>query len=65
LAGEESVSVGHQRHPSLCACKREGIIPLGVDLMSVHKEATALRTARNEQRQEVKIINVLPFSRAV
>ena len=46
------------------ACRRDGIIPLGVDLMSVHKEATAVRTARNEQRQEVKIINVLPFSRA-
>ena len=46
------------------ACKREGIIPPGVDLMIVHKEATAARTACNEHRQEVKRINVLPFSRA-
>jgi hypothetical protein len=54
---------GHIVHTGM-ACKREGIIPIGVDLMSVHKEATALRAARNEQRQEVKITNVLPFSRA-
>jgi hypothetical protein len=45
------------------ACRREGIIPPGVDLMIVHKEATAVRTARNEQRQEVKRINASPYRR--
>ena len=45
------------------ACRRDGIIPPGVDLMIVHKEATAVRTARNEQRQEVKRINASPYRR--
>jgi hypothetical protein len=45
------------------ACRREGIISPGVDLMIVHKEATAVRTACNEQRQDVKRINVLPYRR--
>ena len=27
------------------ACRREGIIPPGIDLMEVHKEATAARAA--------------------
>ncbi len=54
---------GHLVHTGM-AFRREGIIPPGVDLMTVHKEATAVRTARNEQRQEMKRINVLPFSRA-
>ena len=54
---------GHIVHTGM-ACKREGIIPLGVDLMSVHKEATAVRTACNEQGQEVKRIHVLRSGRA-
>jgi hypothetical protein len=41
------------------ACKRNGIIPPGVDLMDVHKEATALRAARNKQGQELTAENVL------
>jgi len=36
------------------ACRREGIIPPAVDLMSVHKEATAVRSAYAERGQEVK-----------
>jgi hypothetical protein len=47
------------------ACKRDGIIPPGVDLMDVHREATAARTACTEERQEVKRTNVVPFRRAV
>ena len=46
------------------ACRREGIIPPAVDLMSVHKEATAVRSAYAERGQEVKTVNVLPFRRA-
>ena len=46
------------------ACRREGIIPPAVDLMSVHKEATAVRSAYAERVQEVKTVNVLPFRRA-
>jgi hypothetical protein len=45
------------------ACKRDGIIPPGVDIMDVHKEATAIRAAFAQQRHEVKPGNVLPFSR--
>jgi hypothetical protein len=45
------------------ACRREGIIPPGVDLMIVHKEATAVRTACNEQHQEVNHTNVLSYRR--
>ena len=34
------------------ACRRDGIIPPRVDLMEVHKEATAARAARKQQRKE-------------
>jgi len=47
------------------ACRRDGIIPPGIDLMTVHKEATAIRAARKEQGEEVKAIKVLPFRPAV
>jgi hypothetical protein len=47
------------------ACRRDGIIPLGVNLMDVHKEAVAARAACNQQGQTVKDINVLRFRRAV
>ena len=46
------------------ACRRDGIIPAAVDLMSLHKEATALRSACTEPGQEGKPVNVLPFKRA-
>jgi hypothetical protein len=47
------------------ACKRDGIIPPGVDLMDVHKEATAARTAYTNRGQELTAENVLLFRRAV
>jgi hypothetical protein len=43
------------------ACRRDGIVPPGLDLMTVHKEATAVRAAASEQRREVEDVNVLPF----
>jgi hypothetical protein len=43
------------------ACRRYGIIPSGIDILGVQKEATAARAARNEQDQEVRRPNVLPF----
>ena len=46
------------------ACRRDGIVPPGLDLMTVHKEATAVRAAASEQRREVEGVNVLPFRRA-
>ena len=46
------------------ACRRDGIIPPAVDLMSLHKEAAALRSACTERGQEGKPVNVLPFRRA-
>jgi hypothetical protein len=46
------------------ACRRDGIVPPGLDLMTVHKEATAVRAAGSQQRREVEGVNVLPFSRA-
>lgn len=46
------------------ACRRDGIVPPGLDLMTVHKEATAVRAVANEQRREVKGVNVLAFRRA-
>ena len=46
------------------ACRREGIIPSAVDLMGVHQEATAVRSAYAERGQEAKTVNVLPFTRA-
>jgi hypothetical protein len=47
------------------ACRRERIIPTGVDIMTIHKEAIAARASCNEQEQEVKRINVSQFRRAV
>ena len=47
------------------ACRRYGIIPPEVDLMTIQKEAAAARAACNEQGQTVKGINVSPFRRAV
>ena len=46
------------------ACRRDGIVPPGLDLMTIHKEATAARAAASEQRREVEGVNVLPFRRA-
>jgi len=36
------------------ACRRDGIVPPGLDLMTVHNEATAVRAAASEQRREVE-----------
>ena len=47
------------------ACRRDGIIPPEIDIMTTHKEANATRAVRNQQAQEEKRINVLPFRRAV
>jgi hypothetical protein len=47
------------------ACRRYGIIPPAVDLMTIQKEAAAARAARNAQGQAVKAVNVLPFRQAV
>jgi hypothetical protein len=47
------------------ACRRYGIIPPDIDLLTIQKEATAARAARNEQGQALKGINVLPFRQAV
>ena len=46
------------------ACRRDGVIPPALDLMSLHKEATAVRSAYTEQGQEVRPVNVLPFKQA-
>ena len=46
------------------ACRRDGIIPPAVDLMSLDKEATAVRSAYAERGQEPKPANVLSFKQA-
>jgi hypothetical protein len=43
------------------ACRRDGIIPPDVDLVTVHKEAVAARAAPGEQGQEVKQTNISLF----
>ena len=45
------------------ACRRERIIPPGVEIMSIHKEAIAARASCDKPGQEGKHINVLPFRR--
>lgn len=47
------------------ACRRDGIIPPEIDLMTIHREANATRAAHNQPAQEEKPIKVLPFRRAV
>jgi hypothetical protein len=47
------------------ACRRDGIIPPEIELLNIHKEATAARAACNEQGQAVKSIDVLPLRQAV
>lgn len=44
------------------ACRRERIIPPGVEIMTIHKEAVAARASCNKQGQEGKHITILPFS---
>jgi hypothetical protein len=46
------------------ACRRDGIIPSGVDLMDVHKEATAVRATSEERGAGVNRTNVFTFRRA-
>jgi len=46
------------------ACRRYGILPLGVDLMDVHKEARAARAGSEKRGAEVKRTNVFPIRRA-
>ena len=46
------------------ACRRDGIIPPGVDLMDVHKEATAARAGSEKRDAEVKRTNAFNFRRA-
>ena len=47
------------------ACRRHGIIPPGIDIQIIHKEAAAARAACTEQGREVKRANVLSFRQAV
>ena len=47
------------------ACRRERIIPPGVEIMTIHKEAITARASCNKQGQEGKHISVLQFRRAV
>jgi hypothetical protein len=47
------------------ACRRDGIIPHEIDIMTIHKESNATRAACKQQAQEEKRRNVLPFRRAV
>jgi hypothetical protein len=47
------------------ACRRDGIIPPDVDIITLHKEAAAIRAACNRKAQEAEQLNVLPFRRAV
>ena len=47
------------------ACRRYGIIPPDVDVLTIQKEAAAARAACNEQGQAAKGTNVLSFRRAV
>ncbi|MBV9200802.1 MAG: hypothetical protein JOY83_13950 [Alphaproteobacteria bacterium] len=45
------------------ACRSHGIIPAGVDILMIHREATAVRAACIEQGQAVTRTNVLPYRR--
>src|SRR5271166_1803635 len=47
------------------ACRRDGIIPPEIEIMTIHKEANATRAACNQQAREEERINVLLFRRAV
>ena len=47
------------------ACRRDGIIPPDVDILTIHKEAAAIRAACNRKAEEEEQPNVLPFTRAV
>ena len=46
------------------ACRRERIIPPGVEIMTIHKEAIAARASCDKRRQEGKHINILPVRQA-
>jgi hypothetical protein len=46
------------------ACRRERIIPPGVEIMTIHKEAIAARASCNKQAQEGNHTSLLQFRRA-
>ena len=46
------------------ACRCDGIIPTGIDIITVHKEADVARAACKEQDQKVKSANLLSLKRA-
>jgi hypothetical protein len=46
------------------ACRRERIIPPSVEIMTIHKEAVAARASCDNQGQDGKHINILPFRQA-
>ena len=45
------------------ACRRERIVPPGVDIMTIHKEAVATRASRDEAEQEMEHRKILQFRR--
>ena len=45
------------------ACRRERIVPPGVDIMTIHKEALAARASRGEAEQEMEHRKILQFRR--
>jgi hypothetical protein len=45
------------------ACRRERIVPPGVDIMTIHKEALAARASRDEAEQEMEHRKSLQFRR--
>jgi hypothetical protein len=47
------------------ACRRYGVIPPEVEILTIQKEAAAARAVCTEQGQAVKGINVLHFRRAI
>jgi hypothetical protein len=47
------------------ACRRDGIIPPEIDIMTIHKEANATRAACNQQAREEERIIVSLFRPAV
>ena len=46
------------------ACRRDGIIPADIDLLTIHKEAIALRATCNELCHQGEGPNILRFRRA-
>ena len=65
LAKEHLLTKAGLRRVHIVEAAKLGLRPGDIDIMTIHKEAAAIRATCNRKAQEEEQLNVLPFRRAV